>query len=184
MNFLKWFLISLLITFTIGFVTLDNHFGFADDDFDERHEYHYDDYKHEEEAYEDLGETVGWGTLIAMGAAGLILPIRKSAKWTIRKFPKSKRFYLSSSKYLGKYHLFFGIMAIVLSAGHGVAMYISEGELESEGIIGLVAFLLMIIAAVFGTAIFKNKKVKSYRTTHTILIVLALFIGLVHLFTS
>ena len=63
-------------------------------------------------------------------------------------------------------------------------MYLSEGRLESEGIIGLGAFIFMMIAAIFGMVLFKNKKAKSLRTTHTILIGFALIIALVHIITS
>ena len=134
--------------------------------------------------YEEIGEMVGWGTVVAMGAAGILFPIRKSAKWIIKNYPESKNIYISISKFFGKYHLLIGIIALALSIFHGVAMYLSEGRLEGQGIIGLGAFILMVIAGIFGTVLFKNKKVKSLRTTHTILIAFALLTGFVHIITS
>ena len=77
-----------------------------------------------------------------------------------------------------------GIIALALSIFHGVTMYLSEGKLESEGIIGLGAVIFMMVAGILGTVLYKNKKVKSLRTTHTILIAFALIIGFVHIFIS
>ena len=80
--------------------------------------------------------------------------------------------------------MFIGIVALALSLFHGVAMYLSEGALEIEGIIGLGAFILMMIAGVFGTVLFKNKKVKSLRTTHAVLMAITLLIGFIHIIIS
>ena len=33
-------------------------------------------------------------------------------------------------------------MALLLGIGHGIIMYFNEGELENEGIIGLIAIIL------------------------------------------
>ena len=65
---------------------------------------------------------------------------------------------------------------LAISIFHGVIMYLSEGELESEGIIGLGAVILMVIAGVLGTLLIKNKKSKSIRTMHTILIAFAIIV--------
>ena len=39
--------------------------------------------------YEDIGKTVGWGTITAMGTAGLIFPLRRSMK-KVNRVWKSK----------------------------------------------------------------------------------------------
>ena len=57
-----------------------------------------------------------------------------------------------------------GIIALALSIFHGVTMYLSEGKLEREGIIGLGAVIFMIVAGILGTVLYKNKKVKSLQS--------------------
>jgi small-conductance mechanosensitive channel len=79
--------------------------------------------------------------------------------------------------------LFIGIAALAFSIFHGVAMYLSEG-LEFEGVIGLGAFILMMIASVVGTIPFKNKKVKRLRTAHKVLMAFTLLIGFAHIVVS
>lgn len=184
MQYFKMLLISLLAIFIISLVTIENNFVSADDDFEEKYENHWEKHDHGDEAYEDIGEMVGWGTIIAMGAAAIIFPIRKSAKQILKNYPASKKFYIPFSKFFGKYHLLIGTIALVLSMLHGVFMYLSEGALESEGVIGLGAFILMVLAAIFGTVLYKNKKVKSLRTTHIVLMAFAFLIGIVHIITS
>jgi hypothetical protein len=184
MKYFKMLLISLLSIFIISFVTNESNFVSADDGYEEKYETHREDHDGEGEVYEDIGSTFGWGTIIAMGAAAIIFPLRKSAKWIIKTYPQSKIIFLSISKFFRKYHLLIGTVALVLSLFHGVAMYLSEGGLEIEGIIGLGAFIFMLIAAIFGTILSKNKKVKSFRTAHTILIAIALLIGFVHIITA
>lgn len=184
MQYFKMLLISLFAIFTISFVTIGTSLVSADDDFEDKYENHGEEHEHGDETYEDIGEMVGWGTIIAMGAAAIIFPIRKSAKWILKNYPASKKLYISLSKLFGKYHLLIGAIALGLSMLHGVAMYLSEGALESEGVIGLGAVILMVLAAIFGTVLYKHKKVKSLRTTHVVLMVFAFLIGFVHIITS
>ncbi|MCM3767014.1 hypothetical protein [Neobacillus niacini] len=73
---------------------------------------------------------------------------------------------------------------MALGSIHGLTMYLSEGELESEGLLGLGAVALMAIAGIFGAVLYKNKKLKTFRTAHTILISVAIFWGLVHIFAA
>ena len=110
------------------------------------------------EPFKEIGKVVGWGTVVAMGAAGVIFPIRRSAKWVITNYPKSKNIFISISKFIGKYHMLIGIMALALSIFHGVTMYLSEGELGGKGIIGLGAVIFMIVAGILGTIFYKTKK--------------------------
>lgn len=189
MNFLKTAFLALFFVIGINYVTGGN-LAFADDDFDDKYENHEEggDYEHgdggKDGEFEEIGETIGWGTVIAMGAAGLIFPIRRSAKIILKSYPESKNVYLSISKFFGKYHIFIGIAALALAIFHGTTMFLSEGELEGEGIIGLGAGILMAIAGVLGIVLFKNKKSKNIRTTHTILIAFAIVIALIHIFAS
>ncbi|MFF5994442.1 hypothetical protein AAGS61_06755 [Lysinibacillus sp. KU-BSD001] len=183
MRYLKILCIALTFIFSIPYGTT----VFADDDFEEHYEYddgHGDREEHEDERYEDIGELIGWSTLVTIGVAALLFPTRKIMKSVITTFPQSKKLYVSFTKWLGKYHILIGIAALVLSICHGVLMYLHEGELESEGITGLGAVIIMVIAAIMGAVLFKNKKVKSLRTTHTILVTFGVVIVLFHIFLS
>ena len=115
---------------------------------------------------------------------GSLFPIRKSAKWIITNYPKSKNIFISISKFFRKYHLFIGTIALALSLFHGVAMYLSEGELESRRDYWIRSIHFNDDRSHFRNSLIKNKKVKSLRTTHTILIAFALLIGFVHIITS
>ncbi len=189
MKHLKMVFIVFLFIFAFNYVTPGiNLVSADDDDYEEEYEYQEDESEDGEEdedgPYEDIGEMVGWGAVIAMGTGALIFPLRRSMKTVITNFPEAKSIFISITKFFGKYHIFIGVIALALSIFHGVAMYLSEGELESEGIIGLGAVILMVIAGILGTALYKNKKSKSLRTAHTILIVFAILIGIAHIFVS
>ena len=186
MKYLNMLLLSFLFVFTLSYVSIGSNHVSAEDDHDEKYENHEGDQKVEGEdgAFKEIGGVVGWGTVVAMGAAGVIFPIRKSAKWVITNYPKSKNKFIWLSKFIGKYHMLIGIIALALGIVHGVTMYISEGELEGKGILGLGAVIFMIVAGIFGAVLNKNKKVKSLRTTHTILIVFAIMIVIVHIFIA
>jgi hypothetical protein len=189
MRLLKTVFLALFFVIGLNYFNGGN-LAFADDDFDDKYENHEEggDYEHgdggKDGEFEEIGETVGWGTVIAMGAAGLIFPIRRSAKTIIKSYPESKNVYLSISKFFGKYHILIGIAALALAIFHGTMMFLSEGELEGEGIVGLGSGVLMAIAGILGIFLFKNKKLKNLRTTHTILIAFAIGIGLIHIFAS
>lgn len=184
MKYLKLFM-ALIFLFTLTYTS--GYSAFADDDF-EKHNEHYewgnDKKESEDELYEELGEMIGWGTVITFGVAGLIFPMRRLTKWMITTFPTVKQMYISMTKFLGKYHILIGIAAIILSFCHGIIMYINEGELEVEGISGLGSVMLLIMASIIGVILFENKKVKSLRTTHTIFITFSMVIGLFHIFIS
>ncbi|WP_255507900.1 hypothetical protein [Lysinibacillus sp. BW-2-10] len=182
---------NLIVIFIVLFFVISlntfSHTVVADDDFEEKDNYYekeHDGEEQEDERFEEIGKMIGWGTVITMGTSGLIFPFRRLTKSFITTFPTSKGNYISITKFLSKYHIWIGIAALLLSIGHGIVMYFSEGELEGEGIIGIGGVVLMIIAGIFGTVLFKNKKVKSLRTTHTILITLATMIVLSHILFS
>lgn len=184
MKTLQIVIFALLVMFALNFVPTATNIVSADDDY-EKYEHYEDGEEHEEDGpYEELGETVGWGTVIAMGIAGIIFPLRRSMKTVTTNFPEAKKGFISLTKFFGKFHIPIGIIALGLSIFHGITMYVSEGELESDGVIGLGSVVLMLIAGIIGAVLFKNKKAKSLRTTHTILIAIAMFIGVVHIFAS
>ncbi len=178
-------LLALFFMFALNFGLTGSNVVSADDDDYEKYEQYEEGEEHEKDGpYEELGETIGWGTIIAMGIAGIIFPLRRSMKTVTTNFPEAKKGYISLTKFFGKFHIPIGIIALGLSIFHGITMYVSEGELEGDGIIGLGSVVLMLIAGLIGAVLFKNKKAKSLRTTHTILIVFAMFIGVVHIFAS
>lgn len=185
MKYLQMVFIGFLFTFALNFVTTGSSLVHADDDFEGKYgDYEGDHEEGDDGPYEDIGKTVGWGSVIAMGTAALIFPLRRSMKKIITNFPGAKNIFISISKFMGKYHIMIGIIALALSIIHGVTMYLSEGELESEGMIGLGSVLLIVIAGTIGAVLFKNKKAKSLRTTHSVLIALGILIGFVHIIAS
>jgi hypothetical protein len=185
MKYLQMVLVALLFVFAFNFAATGSNLVFADDDIEEFYENPGEENEHGENGpFEDIGKTVGWGTIIAMGIAGLIFPIRRLMKWVITNLPGAKNIFIAVSKYLGKYHIFIGIVALALGITHGVAMFLGEGELESEGIIGLGAVVLMVIAGIVGSVLFKHKKVKGLRTAHSSLIAFAILMGCIHIFAS
>jgi hypothetical protein len=189
MKYMKLLMLTFLLL--IGFGAVANTVVFADDD-DEKYEYNFEGeygegrggHGEDEGPFEELGKMLGWGTAAAMGAAGVFFPMRRSMKWTIAQWPSAKSSVISLTKFLGKIHVPLGIIALVISIVHGVTMFISEGELEGEGIIGLASVIFLAIAAIFGATLLKNKKSKTVRTIHISLIGLALLIGLFHIFVA
>lgn len=170
-----------LFLFAINFAAEGSRVS-ADNDHEERYEHH--EGREDDDSFEDIGQIAGWGTVMAMGAAGLIFPIRRSMKSVIKNLPPAKKLFISLSMFFGKYHIVAGVLALALGVFHGVTMYLSEGELEGEGIIGLAAVILMAIVGILGTILFKKKKLKTLRTAHITLITLAIVVGLVHIFAS
>lgn len=181
MNYLKvLFIPFFIITLYIGVGEFNS--VFADDDV-EKYERHGEEHD-EDELDEELGEFLGWTAIVTLGTAGLIFPIRRLTKSVITNFPAFKTGYITIAKFFGKYHITIGILALILSTVHGITMYVSEGELETEGIIGLGSGILMVVASIVGAVLSKNKKLKSVRTTHTILITFTLFAVILHVAIS
>lgn len=188
MKYFKLMFMAFSFVFLLTFASSVSSIVFADYDYGEKYEYHEDEWYHEkghkDGPYEDIGELVGWGTVIAMGAAVLILPLRRSMKQVISHLPSTKNIFISISRFFGKYHIYIGVSALALSIIHGAIMYLNEGRLKDEGIIGLGAVIAMAIAGILGTILSKNKKSISLRTTHTIFMIFALLIGIGHIFIS
>ncbi|MBY6269403.1 hypothetical protein [Parageobacillus thermoglucosidasius] len=168
----KWILamlsvsvLCLLVYFAIG--QAEN--VFADDDkanfyeHDEKYEKHRE---REEGVAEDGGKLLGWGAVSAALPAGVLLPLRRKAKWITKTFPDAKRFFVSLLKLLTKWHMFIGAAAFALVIAHGILMYFSEGELEIREYLGIIAAAFMGIAAVFGAILAKNKANSSVRSAH------------------
>ena len=187
MKYLQIVFMALVFVVALNFVSTGSNLVYADDDGEKSENYGgYGELreggdKGEDGPYEELGENLGWGAVIAMGTAGVIFILRRSMKTVITNFPDSKNIFISISKFFGKYHILIGIIALAFSIFHGIAMYLSEGALEKDGIIGLGSVIFMAIASIIGAVLFKKKKLKSLRTTHTALIGLAIVIGLVHI---
>lgn len=175
--------LALVFVVTLSFGSTASNLVYADDD-GEKYEnyggYGEEGEKGEDGPYEEVGETLGWGTVIAMGAAGVIFILRRSTKTVITNFPDLKNIFIAISKFFGKYHIWIGVLALVFGISHGVTMYLSEGELETDGIIGVASVVFMAIAGIIGAVLFKKKKLKSLRISHTALIGLAIVIGLIH----
>lgn len=153
----------------------------ADDD-----EYEYEE-EHEEEGSEfaeEGGGVIGWGAIVFAGAAGLLLPARRTAPKLMRKFPEQKKMMVNGLRYLGKFHIMVGLGAVAAASAHGIMMYLYEGELGTREWLGIVAVASMGIAGVVGAVLAKNKRSKAIRGLHiTLLIIAAAFVA-VHLLLS
>ena len=176
---------SILALFILSFVAQPS---FADDD---HHKYrtgeYYNDYndEHDEnEALEEGGELLGWGTVIAIGGASVLMPLRRGSRSLIKKFPNAKSGIISTLRLVGKSHIWIGALAIILSIIHGVMMYINEREFGFDEISGTISVGLMAIAAVFGVLLMKNKGSKQYRSFHFAFLIVAVIIGAVHVLIS
>lgn len=122
--------------------------------------------------------------MIAIFIAGSILPFRKVAKTILTSIPASKKFIVSILKFLGKYHVLIGFSTLLISLFHGISLFLSEGELETEGFTGILALLFLLFASFFGIYLLKNKKSKSVRRFHLSMLTLSVSIGVLHIFIS
>lgn len=159
--------------------------SFADDE--DHHKYRtgelyndHDDEHDENEALEEGGELLGWGTVIAIGGAGALMPLRRGSRRLIKKFPNAKGKIISTLKLLGKSHIWIGTLALLLSSIHGVIMYLNEREFGFDEISGIISVGLMAIAAIFGVLLLKNKGSKQYRSIHFGFLIVAVILGAVH----
>jgi len=162
--------------------------SFADDD---HHEYRMGEHygEHEEggernEAFEEGGELLGWGSVIAIGGAAVIMPLRRNSSKLIKTFPNAKASIVSGLKLFSKSHIWIGALAVTLSAIHGVLMYLNEGEFGFREFAGTLSVGFMAIAAIFGVMLAKNKGKKQIRSIHFGLLTVAVIIAAVHIATS
>lgn len=191
---MKYLKVLMTLIFSFALLSTSNSFAFADDDYYDYDDYYYNDHfdKHHEhdkrhdenETYKDIGETIGWGTVIAFVVAGLLFPLRRLTKTMITSYPSIKQTYISITKFFGKYHLLIGFITLILGSIHGILMYLHEGRLDDDGISGLVTMIVFAVASIIGLLLFKNKKVKNLRTTHMTLIAFTIAGGLFHIFIS
>lgn len=179
MKHLPLIIVFFLLVIVLGYGMNANTFVFADDDHgDYDHDREHDD---DEGPFEEIGEIAGWGTAILMGSAGVLFPIRRTTKILLKHLPSSKNVVIFFSKLFSKQHVFFGIIALFVGIGHGVFMFLDEGELEVEAFIGMSSILFMLVAALLGGFLIKNKKAKAVRKTHISLLVLSSFIAIIHI---
>lgn len=184
---MKYLKLLMAVIFFFTLISTTSYIALADDygdGFEKHHEYYEWGNEKESEVYEDVGEMIGWGTVITFAVVGLIFPMRRLTKPMITTFPSMKQVYISITKFLGKYHILIGIITLILSICHGFLMYLHKGKLEDEGISGLVSVIVLIIAGIIGLILFKNKKVTNLRTTHMTLITVTIFMSLFHIFIS
>ncbi|MFB6465570.1 hypothetical protein ACE38V_02000 [Cytobacillus sp. Hz8] len=186
MKYFQLIFASVILIFILGF-GVTNSIAFADDDghhFEKHDDGKYGDYQgdHEKEGpIEEIGKMIGWGTAIAMGFAALLYPFRRSLKTLISQFSKWKNTFISFGKFITKNHVLIGLIALTLSILHGALMFLKEGELEGEGIIGLGSVLFIVLAAILGSKLMQNKKSKRLRTIHMVFISFALFLAITHI---
>lgn len=160
----------------------------ADDHDDENYEFreHYGGYEENEEdkGLEAGGELLGWGTVIVMGGAAVLMPLRRGSSKLMKTFPNAKSVIRSVLKFFSKIHIWLGLFAIGISGIHGTLLFLHEGEIESEVILGSLSFSLMVISSIFGLKLAKNKGIKNLRSIHIGLIVATILVVIVHVLAS
>lgn len=174
------------IVFMIAFVLFFSGNAFtvwADDNInDDDHSKHgeYGEFGEENELFEEGGDVLGWGTIVLAGLAGVLFPLRRSGKHIRKKFPNMKNSLVKLMKFFGKWHIVFGVLALLGGATHGVLMYLDEGELGLRELLGVGGVALVSLAAVLGIFLARNKKLKTLRSAHILLISTAAILAAVH----
>lgn len=171
------------LSFTVQPILADDHdHDFDDSELSEHYGGH--DEHEEEEGMEEGGKLLGWGTIVAMGGAVVLLPLRRNASKLMKAFPNEKNVIKSILKFFSKIHIWIGIVALGLSGVHGILLFLHEGEFESDVVLGILSFSLMVIAAIFGVKLAKNKSLKNIRSIHIGLVVGVILIAAVHILGS
>lgn len=185
----KGFIVLFMVAFAlIGFSTNATFTSaetiyLADSDHDDdEYKTNYENEKEGNEAFEEIGEVTGWGSIVFAVGAGLLFPMRK---WlfkilsnTLGKVQSAKIF-----KFIRKIHIPIGLISIGIGAAHGVLMYISEDELEIRDWIGMGGIGFMLIAMIFGFFMMKKKQ-KTVWTLHVSTLSLAGALIAIHVLLS
>ncbi|MCP8971299.1 hypothetical protein [Ectobacillus ponti] len=137
----------------------------------------------ENEAFEETGKSIGWGTAAAMAGAAVLFPLRRSSKRLLQRFPRHKAQIVFLLKRAGSWHIAMGVAALLFGAGHGVLMYIGEGELEARDWIGVGAVGFMAVGAIAGGQL-ARKKAQGLRFVHMGLLLAASAGALLHIALS
>ena len=90
---MKWIFAATLFALVSITVVTNHDVVFADDE-EEEYEYHDRKEKEGDEGLEEIGEVVGWGSVLVLGAAGLIFPARRLTKTVISTLPTIKKRYI------------------------------------------------------------------------------------------
>lgn len=138
----------------------------------------------ENEAMEEAGEAIGFGALAFVLGAGLLYPARRAFPATTRLFPASKTLFAKLLRQMKKWHVTAGILALVLSAVHGVFMFFAEGELEAHEWLGIFAEFLFLFGFLWGLGLLRLKKSPLMRSFHKTLMIGAVLLVIVHVVFS
>ncbi|MBP1930015.1 hypothetical protein J2Z37_000002 [Ammoniphilus resinae] len=134
---------------------------------------------------EEVGETLGWGSIFVASAAGILLPARRMVKPVKAHFPAGQKSLVSVVKGLTKYHIWIGVTAMGVSLLHGISLYFAEDQLDIGDWVGAVSATLMIVAGVIGGMLAVNKKnMKRWKKPHVYLLLLAGFFAIIHILAS
>lgn len=170
----RWLLHSLLMILMLNLssVSADDHRRNIDHD--------------EEESWlEEVGESLGWGTVILASAAGILLPARKMVKPVKANYPSAQPYLTRLIKGLAKNHVWIGIMAVAISLVHGVSLYLAEGELELRDWLGVSASGLMIAAGILGISMkMKKADMANKKKKHVHLFIVSGFFAVIHILVS
>ncbi|WP_243290948.1 hypothetical protein [Bacillus sp. FJAT-47783] len=153
-----------------------------DDEYAEHEEFEEKEESEEEnEVLEEVGEWLGWATVIASVTAGSLFLIRRSASFFTKTFPNIKSYFIKLVRLLTKWHIAIGMIAVILAISHGVLFFFEEDEFSTHEYLGIVSVSLMSIAAVIGALLSKYKRNTSIRMTHISLLLIAGILAVFHI---
>ena len=151
--------------------------AFADDDYE-----HYED--DNDELIEEVGEAIGWGSVILGSAAFVLFPLKRSAKTLVKITPTEYKSKLGMVlRFFSKSHVVIGIFALILGICHGLLMYYEEGALSARDLIGVVSIVALFIGAILGTLVWKFRK-RSLLKPHFIVVLISGVTAVIHIILS
>src|SRR5690606_28019292 len=99
-------------------------------------------------------------------------------------FPSMSKSFIKITRLLGKWHIPFGVFALLTGGLHGVLLFLAEGEIGSRELIGIGSFAFVTLAAILGVFLAKNKRIRTLRSIHISLVSAACFLTVVHILLS
>lgn len=153
----------------------------ADDDHDDDDD---DDEGIFGEAFEEVGEALGWGSIILAGVAALLFPVRRIIRISSIREQVGMDKLRTGVRWLQAWHLPAGILALIIAAVHGIIQFLDEGELELREWLGIGGIALVLLAAIIGFIMKGRRVTSSLRRTHVTILIAAGALVAFHLLLS
>ncbi|WP_338748997.1 hypothetical protein [Bacillus sp. FJAT-52991] len=147
----------------------------------------YDGESHSDEENEMMkegGELIGWAGMAGFGLAATLFPLRKLIQPVKKRWPDKAAHTAKAARLSGKWHMWIGLLTLLVVSAHGVIMFLAERELELREYIGISAATFMAGAALIGYILAANKRSKAIRFIHMSILGIAAVMTLIHLALS